>query len=86
MEGRHRLALPLLQECVRKVPDHPFYRYHLGMVAVLGSHVSCLTKRRRFSLTLCPISNTVHDETRRQARRSVCTILQRHAKLLRLIM
>lgn len=29
LKGNFRRALPLLQDCVRKVPDHATYRYHL---------------------------------------------------------
>jgi hypothetical protein len=36
MKVRHRLALPLLRECVRKVPDHAICHYHLGMVELAG--------------------------------------------------
>jgi Tfp pilus assembly protein PilF len=32
LKGNYRGALPLLQECVREVPDHATYHYHLGMV------------------------------------------------------
>lgn len=34
--GQFSSALPLFQECVRKVPTHPVYRYHLGL-ALLAS-------------------------------------------------
>jgi len=32
LKGSHRLALPRLQECVRKIPDHAIYDYHQGVV------------------------------------------------------
>jgi Tfp pilus assembly protein PilF len=35
-KGLHSAALPIMKECVAKVPSSPIYRYHLGM-ALLGS-------------------------------------------------
>jgi tetratricopeptide (TPR) repeat protein len=36
LQGNFRGALPLLQDCVHKAPDHATYRYHLGMVELAG--------------------------------------------------
>jgi len=34
LKGNYRNALPLLRECVQKVPESATYRYHLGMAEV----------------------------------------------------
>jgi tetratricopeptide (TPR) repeat protein len=33
-KGLHATALPLFEECVKKLPSSPLYRYHLGMTLV----------------------------------------------------
>ena len=33
-KGSYANALPLLRECVQKVPNHAVYHYHLGMVLI----------------------------------------------------
>jgi tetratricopeptide (TPR) repeat protein len=36
LKGSNGSAIPLLQECVRKAPEQPVYRYHLGMALLAG--------------------------------------------------
>ncbi len=57
--GEYGLALPLLRECVKKMPESPTYRYHLGMVLIgLGNKTSARSELEA-ALRLNPSSEDI---------------------------